>query len=430
MIARSLGCWFGRPRRGRPSGGGLGGPAAVCRRSDGRGTGPRRRIDAARRPGGPACPPRHRSASPPGQVLTTAALIGRSFDVPTLRYASGRSEEETVDAVDELLRRALIRETAGGYGFVHDGLRELTVEATSLARRRLLHRRIADAASPRPRRRRPRRPRAGWSSSRITSATPGRDLPRLPRRFAPPASGRPPCSPTARRSATTKPPSPSGTRTRSGCTPRSGHCEHGSGDYDGAIASLEAAAALADATGTRRRSSSPWPACMSVAATSWRPTAILMPGSPRRDDAALRARMLRRSTRSCAAAPATSPGPPPLRPRPGPSADARRRPGGGRRRRSDAGTRRARPRRRDERARRPGAGARRGRRRPGPDRSSRGADGPRARGRGIRRPRMPPARTVPSPSPNAAGSATGTSRPRSRTTWPTCTTRRAATTRR
>ena len=82
---------------------------------------------------------------PAGQVLTTAALIGRTFDVPTLRYASGRSEEETVDAVDELLRRALIQETAGGYGFVHDGLRELTVEATSLARRRLLHRRIADA---------------------------------------------------------------------------------------------------------------------------------------------------------------------------------------------------------------------------------------------------------------------------------------------
>ncbi len=81
---------------------------------------------------------------PAGQVLTTAALIGRSFDVPTLRYASGRSEEETVDAVDELLRRTLIHETAGGYGFVHDGLRELTVEATSLARRRLLHRRIAD----------------------------------------------------------------------------------------------------------------------------------------------------------------------------------------------------------------------------------------------------------------------------------------------
>ncbi len=82
---------------------------------------------------------------PAGQVLTTAALIGRTFDVPTLRYASGRSEEETVDAVDELLRRTLIQETAGGYGFVHDGLRELTVEATSLARRRLLHRRIADA---------------------------------------------------------------------------------------------------------------------------------------------------------------------------------------------------------------------------------------------------------------------------------------------
>lgn len=79
------------------------------------------------------------------QVLGAASVIGRSFDLATVRYASGRSEEETVDAIDEALRRGLIREAPAGYDFVHGALRDLAYEGISLARRRLLHRRIADA---------------------------------------------------------------------------------------------------------------------------------------------------------------------------------------------------------------------------------------------------------------------------------------------
>ena len=85
------------------------------------------------------------------QVLAAAAAIGRSFDLPSVRYASGRSEDEVVEAVDELVHRALIREVSGPrdaeirYDFAHGALRDLVDEATSLARRRLLHRRIADA---------------------------------------------------------------------------------------------------------------------------------------------------------------------------------------------------------------------------------------------------------------------------------------------
>jgi predicted ATPase/DNA-binding SARP family transcriptional activator len=87
-----------------------------------------------------------------GQVLAAAAVVGRSFDFDTVRTASGRGEEETLDALEELNSRGLIREVgvvggAPSYDFDHDKLRTLVYEETSLARKRLLHRRTADALS-------------------------------------------------------------------------------------------------------------------------------------------------------------------------------------------------------------------------------------------------------------------------------------------
>ncbi|HEV8403058.1 MAG TPA: AAA family ATPase [Candidatus Limnocylindrales bacterium] len=85
------------------------------------------------------------------QVLAAAAVIGRSFDLATVRAASGRTEEETVDALEEAIRRGIVREVGStgsqsvAYDFVHGRMRDVTDEATSLARRRLLHRRAADA---------------------------------------------------------------------------------------------------------------------------------------------------------------------------------------------------------------------------------------------------------------------------------------------
>ncbi len=79
------------------------------------------------------------------QVLAAASVIGRSFDLATVRHASGRSEEETVDALDEALRRGLIREAPAGFDFVHAAVRDLSEEAMSATRRRLLHRRAAEA---------------------------------------------------------------------------------------------------------------------------------------------------------------------------------------------------------------------------------------------------------------------------------------------
>ncbi len=90
------------------------------------------------------------------QLLSTAAVIGRSFDFDILRLASGRSEAETVASLEALLGRGLIREEAHpeqegnqssgpAYDFSHEKLRDLVYEKISLARRRLLHRRVAEA---------------------------------------------------------------------------------------------------------------------------------------------------------------------------------------------------------------------------------------------------------------------------------------------
>ena len=86
------------------------------------------------------------------QVLGAAAAIGRSFDLYTLRQASGRSEEETVSALEELVAQGVVREATGpepAYDFSHQKLRTLVYEQTGLARRRLLHGRAATALSRR-----------------------------------------------------------------------------------------------------------------------------------------------------------------------------------------------------------------------------------------------------------------------------------------
>lgn len=92
------------------------------------------------------------------QLLATAAAIGRSFDFDTVQRASGRSEEELITALEELVSQGLIREladdSAGGaptYDFSHDKLRALVYDETNLARKRLLHRRTAGALADRSR---------------------------------------------------------------------------------------------------------------------------------------------------------------------------------------------------------------------------------------------------------------------------------------
>ncbi len=91
-----------------------------------------------------------------GQLLSAAAVIGRSFDLDILQAVSGRSEDETVAGLEELLARGLVLEQARGpasvtFDFNHAKLRALVYEQTSLVRRRLLHRRVAEALVARER---------------------------------------------------------------------------------------------------------------------------------------------------------------------------------------------------------------------------------------------------------------------------------------
>ena len=93
------------------------------------------------------------------QVLTTAAVIGRSFDFDTVREAGGRSDDETVTSLDELAAAGLIKEEPSSgngsptFDFSHEGIRRLVYDDASSARRRLLHGRVADSLA-RSRRRR------------------------------------------------------------------------------------------------------------------------------------------------------------------------------------------------------------------------------------------------------------------------------------
>ncbi|MBK8934236.1 MAG: AAA family ATPase [Chloroflexi bacterium] len=82
------------------------------------------------------------------QILQTGAAIGHNFDLALVQAGSGRSDEETVTALEMLAARGLLVEHSvrdqAAYDFSHDKLRTLVYEEMGLARRRLLHRRLAD----------------------------------------------------------------------------------------------------------------------------------------------------------------------------------------------------------------------------------------------------------------------------------------------
>ncbi len=170
---------------------------------------------------------RERLASVDGtasQVLAAAAVIGRSFDFETVRAASGRAEDETVTALEELVRRGIVRELPGGgepaFDFGHASVRNAAYEDTGLARRRLLHRRVADALRAKP----PGRDDPGRLAQIAGhEQAAGRDAVAA-RRFARQGLGRGACTQIARRSGTWRLRWRSATPTRRGSRSRSGRC--------------------------------------------------------------------------------------------------------------------------------------------------------------------------------------------------------------
>jgi tetratricopeptide (TPR) repeat protein len=86
-----------------------------------------------------------RVSEPARAVLTVAALLARDAAFPLLQRAAGLGEAEAAAAVEELVRRRLLREEGEGLALAHDRLREVICRPLLAARRQILHRRIAEA---------------------------------------------------------------------------------------------------------------------------------------------------------------------------------------------------------------------------------------------------------------------------------------------
>jgi hypothetical protein len=81
-----------------------------------------------------------------GELAGIAATVGREFTGDVLARAAELGEPELVRALDELWRRRIVREAGpDAYDFSHDKLREAAYGALGPARRRQIHRRVAEA---------------------------------------------------------------------------------------------------------------------------------------------------------------------------------------------------------------------------------------------------------------------------------------------
>ncbi len=83
-------------------------------------------------------------SAPARELASVAAAIGRAFSYSVLAQATDQPEDRLVNSLDELCQHRIVREQGtDGYDFTHDKLREVAYNSLSAARRRLLHRRIA-----------------------------------------------------------------------------------------------------------------------------------------------------------------------------------------------------------------------------------------------------------------------------------------------
>ncbi|HEU5098451.1 MAG TPA: AAA family ATPase [Roseiflexaceae bacterium] len=77
------------------------------------------------------------------QVLQAAAVLGDEATFATLQATSGRSEEETLDALDALDAAAVLVPDEGAYRFIHPLVAAVVQQDLAPARRAFLHRRAA-----------------------------------------------------------------------------------------------------------------------------------------------------------------------------------------------------------------------------------------------------------------------------------------------
>jgi predicted ATPase len=80
------------------------------------------------------------------QLMDIAAVIGRSFSFDALAHVADLSENDLVRGLDELWQRRILREQgSSAYDFTHGKLCAVAYAELSTARRRVLHRRVAEA---------------------------------------------------------------------------------------------------------------------------------------------------------------------------------------------------------------------------------------------------------------------------------------------
>jgi DNA-binding SARP family transcriptional activator/tetratricopeptide (TPR) repeat protein len=86
-----------------------------------------------------------RLGEPARRLVATAAVAGRDVDFAVLHRASGLSERDAADALEQLLRRKVLRETDSRFDFLHDRIREVALGELIPQQRRVIHRAIAEA---------------------------------------------------------------------------------------------------------------------------------------------------------------------------------------------------------------------------------------------------------------------------------------------
>ncbi|HYF46155.1 MAG TPA: AAA family ATPase, partial [Acidimicrobiales bacterium] len=90
----------------------------------------------------------HRLARLPAgdsELLTTAAVVGGSFDLELLAVLSDRRPDEVLATCEDLERMALVQEVdAGRFAFAHAIVRSTVLDRISASRRALAHRRVAE----------------------------------------------------------------------------------------------------------------------------------------------------------------------------------------------------------------------------------------------------------------------------------------------
>jgi DNA-binding SARP family transcriptional activator len=78
-------------------------------------------------------------------VTAVAAVIGREFGFPLLQRAAALGEEETAATLEELVRGRILHGLGEQFDFTHDRIREVAHGQILAPRRKLLHRRVAEA---------------------------------------------------------------------------------------------------------------------------------------------------------------------------------------------------------------------------------------------------------------------------------------------